>query len=744
LPDAIQLTCEIADALHYAHARRVVHRDIKPENVLIQEGHALVADFGIARAVSEAGGDKLTETGMAVGTPHYMSPEQALAGEHLDGRADQYSLACVFYEMLVGQPPFDGPNAMAILARQSMESVPSLQVVRQSIPDELEDTVLRALEKTPADRFPNIREFADALCQVDLGPAARRASRGAMQAVRRTTPRGVKRPSASKGRSTRFWAMSAAALVLLTGTGLGAWRVWYPGGVESAAVAGGLDPHRIAVLYFQGDERADSLGYLADGLTEGLIREMNQVQGLDVISKGGVAPFRGGSVSRDSVARALRAGTLVTGEVEQQRGRLRVTTRLVDGSSGAEFARASFEQPAGNILGVQDTLTQKVAGLIRQRLGEEVRLREQRNRTRSVAAWALVQRAEQARKRADSLVKRQDTTEMVAGYFDSADSLYAKAHATDSTWNEPMLGRASVAYQRSRLVGLDGVAAKPWIAKGKKFAEQVLAADPQDPDGLELRGTLRYWGWLLNIERDPAASKQLLSDAQSDLETSVRIRPSQAGAWAILSHLYNNTKGQTDAKLAGQRAYEADAYLSNADQVINRLFLVSYDMGQFSEAAHWCDEGTRRFAGDFKFVKCQLWLLTTKVREPDVSLAWKLADSLPKLSTTGRKDYEGREARMLTAMVLARAGLGDSAREVARRARGGPDVDPNQNLAWEEIYVHILRGDKDQAFKALKSYLAANPDRRDLLANEGDATASNWWFRSLEDDPRFKALVAGK
>ena len=100
---------------------------------------------------------------------------------------------------------------------------------------------------------------------------------------------------------------------------------------------------------------------------------------------------------------------------------------------------------------------------------------------------------------------------------------------------------------------------------------------------------------------------------------------------------------------------------------------------------------------------------------------------------------------MLTAMVLARAGLGDSAREVARRARAGPDVDPNQDLAWEEIYVHILRGDKDQAFKALKSYLAANPDRRELLlANEGDATASNWWFRSIEDDPRFKALAAGK
>jgi len=117
LPDAVQLTCEVAEALHCAHTRGIIHRDIKPENILIQEGHALVADFGIARAVSQAGGDKLTETGMAVGTPHYMSPEQALGGNHLDGRSDEYSLGCVAYEMLVGQPPFQGPTAMAILAR---------------------------------------------------------------------------------------------------------------------------------------------------------------------------------------------------------------------------------------------------------------------------------------------------------------------------------------------------------------------------------------------------------------------------------------------------------------------------------------------------------------------------------------------------------------------------------------------------------------------------------------------------
>src|SRR3954462_14948897 len=151
LHDALQITQEAAEALAHAHQHGIVHRDIKPENILLLGGHALVADFGIARAVTSAGGEKLTQTGMAVGTPHYMSPEQALGSEHVDARSDVYSLGPVVYEVLIGQPPFTGPNAMAIMARHSMELVPSLQVVRPSVPDNVEDAILRALEKTPAD-----------------------------------------------------------------------------------------------------------------------------------------------------------------------------------------------------------------------------------------------------------------------------------------------------------------------------------------------------------------------------------------------------------------------------------------------------------------------------------------------------------------------------------------------------------------------------------------------------------------
>jgi TolB-like protein/tRNA A-37 threonylcarbamoyl transferase component Bud32 len=731
LPDAIQLTCEIADALHYAHTHRVIHRDIKPENVLIQEGHALVADFGIARAVSEAGGDKLTETGMAVGTPHYMSPEQALGG-NVDGRSDEYSLACVTYEMLVGQPPFHGPNAMAILARHSLEAVPSLKVVRQSIPDEVEDAVTRALEKTPADRFPSMREFSEALLQADLGPAARRTSSRAIKAERRTTPRGV---AARGGRQKiRLWAAAITALVVLAGAGWGAWRIWHRPG--AAAVAGGLDPHRIAVLYFGSEAKGDSLRYLADGLTEGLIRELDQVQGLDVISKGGVAPFREDSIPRDSVARALRVGTLVTGEVEQERGRIRVTTRLVDGSSGAEYARASFEQPAGNLLSVQDTLTQKVASLIRERLGQEVRLREQRNRTESVEAWALVQRAEQARKQAETLVQKQDTSGAVGKRFDQADSAYALAQAADPKWAEPLVGRAWVAYRRSRIVNFDAVAAKPWIEKGEKFAENALALDSQNPDALEARGSLRYWKWILALEPDATAAKRLLSAAQSDLETAVKVRPTQAGAWAMLSHLYGQTAGETDAKLAARRAYEADVYLSNADVILNRLFLASYDLEQFVDAVHWCEEGQRRFPTDFKFVRCQLWLMTSRAKDPDVALAWKLADSLPKVALAAERGYYKVEGRLATAAVLARAGQADSARHVLQRSHGGVDVDPDRELLVMEGFVHLLLADKDGALKALKAYLAANPARRAGLAED-----PGWWYRSLQDDPRFQALV---
>jgi Tol biopolymer transport system component len=161
--EAVRITSEVADALEHAHKHGVIHRDIKPENILLQDGHALVADFGVAIAVSRAAGERITGTGFSIGTPQYMSPEQAAAERDIDGRSDQYSLASVLYELLVGEPPFTGPNTGAIMARMMSEQAPDVARRRPSVPETVAEALHRALEKVPGDRFPSVAAFGEAI-----------------------------------------------------------------------------------------------------------------------------------------------------------------------------------------------------------------------------------------------------------------------------------------------------------------------------------------------------------------------------------------------------------------------------------------------------------------------------------------------------------------------------------------------------------------------------------------------------
>jgi eukaryotic-like serine/threonine-protein kinase len=765
IEDVTRLVREAAESLQYAHDRGIVHRDIKPENILLQRGHALVADFGIAKAVEVASAQKLTETGMALGTPHYMSPEQALGGE-LDGRSDQYSLGCVLYEALVGQPPFDGPNPMALLARHAMEQVPSVRVVRPSIPDQLEDVVMQALAKAPEDRFERIGDMADLLGQLESALALERTSGRRAAATPRTpmpaamgisrTPR-TPMPRATGARTPPMTAVAVADTAIemhRTGRRVGAiagvvaaalllaggWAWTHRAARAAPVVAGGLDPRRIAILYFDDTSPDHHLAPLADGLTEDLIRSLGTVQGLEIVSQNGVAAFRNPALPRDSVARQLRAGTLVMGQVEPgDKQTVRLTVRLVDGA-GSEFKKVTVEEPAGDALAMRTALTARVSDLLRERLGEEVRTRAERSAAHSADAWVVLQRAEQQRKAAELAASAGEALE-AGRHFMAADSLAVVAVAGDPAWNAPLVFRGRIAYRRSRLAVNNPLAADPYIAAGLALADTVLQRDPSDPDALELRGSLRYWRWLLRLESDKTAAQALLDGARADLEASTRLAPLQAGAWGSLSHLYYQTGNTSDVLLAARKAYEADAYLENAGTILDRLFTASYDLEQAVDASQWCAEGLRRFPDDARFQLCQLYLMTMPGQKPDVAKAWRIAgsDALRSDPSTGSPEFQVREARMVVAAILGRAGLGDSARTVIIGSRAGADIDPTKDLYHDEAFAQLQRGDKPAALAALKTYMAANPDAREGLAQD-----PGWWFRDLAGDAAFKAAVGAQ
>ena len=209
--EAVKLTCDIADALDYAHRHGVIHRDIKPENILLHDGRPMVADFGIALALSAAAGGRMTETGLSLGTPHYMSPEQATAEKEITGRSDVYSLASVLYEMLTGNPPHTGASAQQIIMKIITEPAATVTTIRRSVPANIAAAVAKALEKLPADRFASAKAFADALRDARFTHGTLAAAAGASH-------------GAGTAASRRVLVAAAALAVLGIATGLWGWR----------------------------------------------------------------------------------------------------------------------------------------------------------------------------------------------------------------------------------------------------------------------------------------------------------------------------------------------------------------------------------------------------------------------------------------------------------------------------------------------------------------------------------------
>ncbi|MGH7627930.1 MAG: protein kinase domain-containing protein, partial [Gemmatimonadales bacterium] len=354
--DALRIAREAAQALQYAHEHGVVHRDIKPENLLLtKDGNTLVADFGIARAL---GGDEhLTQTGMSVGTPAYMSPEQASGDKGLDARTDVYSLGAVLYEMLAGEPPYTGPTAQVIVMKRFTEPVPSVRKMRASVPAAVAEAIQWALAAVPADRYATAADFGRA-----LQPPVVTTPPAVTVATPSTTPAAP--TSAPIARSRRIpIAAITLALGFLIGLGvLFAWRRSHGGADDSAG------PKRVAVLPFENlGDSADA--YFADGITNEVRGMLSQIAGLAVIARASSNEYRKTTKAPQQIARELGVDYLLTATVQWEKtpgspSRVRVSPELVQVAPGAAPTtkwQQGFDASLTDVFRVQADIAGKVA-----------------------------------------------------------------------------------------------------------------------------------------------------------------------------------------------------------------------------------------------------------------------------------------------------------------------------------------------------------------------------------------------
>ena len=715
--EALAITRQVASALDYAHRRGIIHRDIKPENILIHEGEAVVADFGIALALREAGGVRLTEAGLSLGTPHYMSPEQATGDRTLDPRSDVYSLGAVLYEMLAGEPPHSGASVQTVIAKLLTERPTPLRVLRSTVPEGIDIAVQMALAKIPGDRFATAHAFAEALTDPAVSGA---------------------RSAALPGSRPRRWLVAGVgglALVLLV-----AWIAGRRAMFAPAVAEPGADPRHIAVLYFR-SLTGDLLVPLADGLTEGLIRELARVPALRVVSPNGVLPFRDARVAQDSIARALDVGTIVEGSVAGVGSTLRVSVALVDATTSNVLGSASFEQPPDQVLALQDSVVSSVALFLRQRLGEEIALREDRRRTRSAEAWRLLLDARTAARGIDPLRLAGDTAAARRELM-RADALLERASALDRNWGTPFVERARLADRALDLIGgFEGRYYDEWTERGLQHVAAALATQADDAEALTLRANFRYQRNVYNLGASPQAVAALGDSAERDMRAAVAADPNQAQAWTLLSHRLMRQGETAEAKLAALRAYESDPYAREARTILWRLYSASLDLEDRVEATRWCDEGKRRFPESPVFVECQITVQALAGARPDVPAMWRLLDRNVSLYGPADQEYRRRRGQLLVAMTLLRAGLPDSARAVALRARTDASADPSRDLVYIEMMLRNLLGDRDEAVRLAAQYYAANPQARSDCGSDGKGNVDRtWWMRGLVDDPRYLAL----
>lgn len=339
---AIAITREIGEALGYAHARGIVHRDVKPDNILLSSRHAMVADFGVARAIAVAADEEQMSQGLAIGTPAYMSPEQATADGQIDGRSDIYALGCVLYEMLVGEVPFTGPNPQVVLARHAIEPVKSLITARPSVPLSVEGIVFKALSKVPADRFETAEQFVEAL--------------------RLATSVTARVPSSERPRQRASGALSR---------------------LKSA------DGMAIAVLPFTNVGTNPENEFFSDGITDELISALARLPGLRVASRSSVFSLKGKNLSPSDIGAQLHVDTVLEGSVRWSGEDLRVTAELNDVAAGCSLWSGTFGRKLRDVFAIQEEITRAIVTELSLKLDEPADTSIAGTSTRNPVAFQL-------------------------------------------------------------------------------------------------------------------------------------------------------------------------------------------------------------------------------------------------------------------------------------------------------------------------------------------------------------------
>jgi len=528
--ESIRLTDQVASALRYAHDRGVVHRDIKPENILLAGDQAVVADFGIARAVEAAGGTRLTETGIAVGTPAYMSPEQFLGEDSIDGRSDVYSLGCVVYEMVGGRAPFEGSTAQALLAKHAVGKVPALRTADSAIPVYVERAVEKALAKSPRDRFDSASAFAEALTS---GTVVGRVGR------RRWQDR------------TIGGAIAVAVIVLLAA---GAW--WLATAAAGPAVA------RVALLPFENERNDPAEEFFIDGMHDALISEMGQA-GVEVIGRRSVMRYRDDVTPVRDIARDLDVDAVIEGFAFRDGDSVGIRVRLVDGTSEASLWSESFGADARNVIRLYRQVTAAIAREMNLTLSAEAAARLASAPPVDPAAYEAYLNGMYHWYR----LTPQDLG-LAEQYFQRAleiDPGYALAHK----------GMADVWGGRQQFGMVSPAEAGP---KARAAAERALEADSTIAEVHYIIAVLRTWtDW----------------DWQGAEEAFLRaldINPSYAEARAFYSHLLLFLARGEEAIEQADLAFAADPLNS----LIGALSCVTLSyVARYEDAMARCDEALR-------------------------------------------------------------------------------------------------------------------------------------------------------